>query len=261
MMREVSGLAKKILVTGNCWMPLIVVVLVIGISFPAFAVGELLGLNLRVVLDDGQTFEGLVVEESDDTITLDAGNEEITIRRDEIKTMRLLQSSTVVRTNTSGSGSGLSDPVFSEVRRTAMQRTATWSLFKDSISLGQSLLNLSYAQNRANTDPITALTWYGGLAVTSFVVDLVFRPSIEERLYWRSQLPFWHGLNGLVGGIASLGGGISLAIGVTTDNIPIPELGTSDEWFERAVLGYTIEAGTHAVNIIYDLLVMLAPPE
>ncbi len=239
---------------------LLAMALVVGMFFTTFAVGELLGLEIRVVLDDGQSFEGLVVEESDDTITLESGNQEITVLRDEIKTMRLIQSSTVVRTDNSGSSDPISDPVFSEARRTAMQRVALWSALKDGVKLGGSLLNLSYAQSRAQTEPMTALIAYGGLAVGGFVVDLLFKPSIEERLFWRSQLPFWHGLNGFVGSLASLGGSVSLAIGVTTDNISIPELGPSDEWFERSVLGFTIEAGTHAINIIYDLLVLLAPP-
>jgi len=251
-----SGILNK----KSLLIPLLVMAFVVGMFVNTYAVGELLGLNIRVVMDDGQSFEGMVVEESDDTITLEEGNQEITVRRDEIKTMRLLQSSTVVQTNTSSSSAGISDPVFSDVRRSAMQRVAFWQLFRDGIQLGSSLFSLTYAQNRAQMDLTIPLIWYGGLGVGGFVVDLLFKPSIEERLFWRSQLPFWHGFNGLAGGIASLGGGISLAMGVTTEAFPDPNLGTADEWFERAILGFMIESGSHAINMLYDLITLLAPP-
>jgi|GEM_PF-7106671 len=235
------------------FMPIFVVVTVVGLFFTAFAVGELLGLTLRVVLDDGQAFEGLVVKESDVAITLSLDHQEVTLQRNEIKSMRLIQSNTTVaRPNASGSSGD-------EARRTAMRRVSTWKLFKDGIALGGSLLNLGYVQGRARTDPITLLVWYGGLAIGNFVVDLVLKPSVEEQIFWRSQLPFWHGLNGLIGGMASLGGAVSLALGVTQDNVPIPELGAANEWFDRAALFYTVEAGTHSVNMVYDLTTLLVP--
>jgi hypothetical protein len=75
-----------------------------------------------------------------------------------------------------------------------------------------------------------------------------------------AQLPFWHGFNGLAGGLASLGGGISLAIGVSTSNIPIPELGNPNDWFSRAAFAFMIEAVTHGIDMIYDLITLISAP-
>ncbi len=230
---------------------------------PALAVGELLGLTVKVsVGETKETYQGVVIEETIDTIILllDSTEREITVERDAIQSIRLMASQSVGRSPAAASVS--IGPQFVNARRNAVQRVSTWRFFRDSLEITQAFLKLSYVQSQAKQDAMVFGLLYSGLSLTALGVDYLFKPPIEERLYWRSQLPFWHGINGFVGDMSNFGGDLSLAVATTQEGMPLipPEFGSQLDWFERAYMLYSVRVINLGVQLIYDAFTMIAPP-
>lgn len=245
------------------WLATAIVCLsVLWLSANVFAVGELLGLTVKMVVgEENQTYQGVVVEETVDTITLllDSTEREIVIERDAIQSIRLMASQNVSRAPAANAAEP--DPAFAGARRSAIQRVSTWRFFRDSIELSQTFLKLSYVQSQASQNSLGFGLWYLGLGLSTLAVDFFLRPSIEERLYWRSQLPFWHGIVGFVGDASNFGGDVSLGLATTQESVPLlpPELGSTTDWFERSYMLYSVQTVAIATHLVYDAITMLAP--
>jgi len=228
-----------------------------------YAVGELLGLTVKVsVGETKQTYQGVVIEETVETIILllDNVEREVAIEREAIQSIRLM---TPQNLNSNAAAATVTvEPQYVVARQNAVQRVSTWRFFRDSLELTQTFLKLSYVQSQARQDGVIFGLIYSGLSFAALGVDYLFKPTIEARLFWRSQLPIWHNVNGFVGSVSSFGGDLSLAVATTQEDIPVipPELGSQLDWFERAYMLYSVRTINLAIQLLYDGITMIAPP-
>jgi len=231
---------------------LLLVALVVLSSVNAWAVGELLGLTVALTLDDGQAWAGVVVQEDDSTLTLDVAGQTIEVQRAALQTISLIRHQAGLGTVQS------TEIVFYEAKRQALKHVAWWRLGRDGVETFQAVLISMYAWSQP-AERLDLVLGYLGAGLAGFVWDVVFRPDQEARLLWEARLPFWHGLASLASGFGSLGGAISLALGFVVPEMNLSNLGTAQEWFERAATLYLVEAGGHTAHIVYDVGVLLAP--
>jgi len=218
----------------------------------AWAVGELLGLHVEVSLSDGSIVSGRVVEETEASLTLAHDTGRRVVQRSNIVSIRLLQSEVPSQERAPETSP------FAEVRREALRQAALWKLKSDGVEAVRAVLDALFAA------ALPAYRWElvaasAGVGFGGWVLDFALKPSVEARLLWQSETPFWYGLLELGDGLAGLGAGVLLAIGLVQDNVDVG-LGSSREWFARSSALFLLSAGANGLQLLYDAAVLAAPP-
>lgn len=221
-----------------------------------FAVGELIGLTVKVTIHGGTTYQGQVISESEQTITLSVNEQPIVVERDQIASITLIQQDAAPTSKTTAPLGLKDDPAFAEVRKKALQKAALAAFVKDGNTVVQATLSYMIARDLAEKNRYDLLTAKAIVRIGTWVVGLFLRPSAEESLYWNSQLPAWHGIVGLVGGMAGLGAGVSLALGYLQKYAALDQLEPSETWFQRAELLYGIQGGAGLIHLLYDTTIL-----
>ncbi len=216
-----------------------------------WAVGELLGLHVEVSLADGSVVRGRVVEETETSLTLANDTGRRAVQRSDIASIRLLEGDEPAVERAPETSP------FAEVRRQAMRQAALWKLKSDGVEAARSLLDSLFAA-ALPTYRWDLVAASAGVGFGGWVLDFALKPSVEARLLWQSETPFWYGLLELGDGLAGLGAGVSLAIGFIQENVDAG-LGSSREWFARSSALFLLSAGFNGLQLLYDAAVLAAP--
>lgn len=225
-------------------------IFVIASSLPVFAVSELIGLTVEIRTEDGIEFTGLVTGETETAITINIDGESTIIQRDAIESISLIRGRETSQPATEGQTLA-DDPAFAEVRRAALRKAALWQISQSGISLAQSWLNYLIAKSEPEQNRTDLIYTKVGVAVGGVVLNFILQPNVEERLYWRSQLPAWHGIVGLIGGLANLGAGVSLAFGYVQKYVSLADLEPAEVWFDRSATLFLVKGASDLVHALH----------
>jgi hypothetical protein len=224
-----------------------------------FAVGELIGLTVKVTIHGGTTYQGEVISESETTITLSVDHQPIVVDRDQIASITLIQLNATTTSDTPAPLSLKDDPAFAEVRKKALQKGALAEFVKDGNTVVQAALSYLIAHDQPEKNRYDLLTTKAIVGIGTWVTGLFLRPSAEENLYWHSQLPAWHGIVGLAGGVAGFGASVSLALGYLQKYASLDQLEPAETWFQRAELLYVVQGGAGLIHLLYDTTILTSP--
>lgn len=232
------------------YVTLLVLSAVLTLSVVSFAVGELIGLRIQIQTEDGMDFIGLVTGETESTITINVDGDSINIQRNAIKSISLLDG-TSDSSQSNGDVTLSDDPAFAEVRRAALRKAALWQISQSGVQAVQAWLNYLVSKGEPEENRSEIIYTKVGVGIAGVVLNLVLQPNLEERLYWRSQLPAWHGIVGLIGGMANLGAGVSLALGYVQKYAAIDELDPAETWFDRSAMLFLVKGASDLIHVFY----------